>query len=163
MFYDIGVFCFWRRRSTVLNKAKAFALTRKRCVHLHVQPYCRMEHGAYPAEKGPWKSGLSMCCGVTVTRSRQRCVSVPVRDTPRQEAHVTFAQGRCCMNAPSIAQGLTLCGKVRRGPAEPGRWDCGSRAGLLDSICSVVVLWGNSLTGNGKQMGWFYMSHNTGL
>lgn len=30
VFYDTGVFCFWRRQSTVLNKARVFALTQKR-------------------------------------------------------------------------------------------------------------------------------------
>lgn len=85
---------------------------------------------------------------------------VPVWATSCEDACAAFAEG-----GHSVTPRLMLCGEVRwgQGPAEPGRWDWGSRAGLLHSICSVVVLWGNLLTGNGKQMGWFYMSHSAGL
>lgn len=92
--------------------------------------------------------GLGACMGYTIT--------------PCQEVCAMPARGGHCMNAPSITQLLMACSEVSQGwgSRETGMWEQG---GLRDSICSVVVLRGNLLPDNEKQMGWFYMSRNAGL
>lgn len=54
--------------------------------HFHIQLYCGIEHGAYLAEKGTWKLGVNMCCGMRVTHSWQNWGLLPVWDTPLHHA-----------------------------------------------------------------------------
>lgn len=91
-------------------------------------------------------------------------------DTFVTEVGLSVSVGCTTLGIPhDICTGQMLCEGTQCHPAlnalcgvTPGD-GVGSRTGPRHSTCSGVVIWGNSLTGNGKQMGWFYMSHNARL